>query len=684
MPDKELSDQLDDLFSDIEPDDIEPDAVRDEDIMPDLEARLEAELMEEEQDEAIEVLSTLLEPAPAATPESTVSEQVVAEQVELSPAEPGGEQRVAGEPAAPPSGIPAWDATIMEQRARILNVLLVTLTGISSVIIVTLVIFGLQDPTLWQGYVPFFAGWAALLGLTLARQADPMARAAILVVLAYLVGINTLLVDGPLGAGWLYLLIAPVLLSVLVGRQVGAYAAVFSFSMYVILLVAHQQGWVEPVDVLQDLTQWDRVVNVSATFGMLLVTATLVQWMFNATVTTALREAEEKHTAAVGAQQTMRERADELATANEMLQQRTLQLQTAAQVSQATTRLLDPDELVEQVVSLIRRQFGLYYVALFLVDERSIGARGGIVGEEWAVLRADAGEVVHPVLTPGYSLQVGGTSAVGRCMANAQPHIALDVEQTPLRADEALLPETRSHIALPLRSRGRVIGALDVQSAQANAFSDEDIAALQTMADQIATAIDNAQLFMALRERLEEMEADQRRQARGRWADFALQDVAPTYERAQPGIPSLDEALPLGVDEAMLVQDTVVRSDERGDSRQAALMTPIRLRDQVIGTLGLQEMSGRQWTSDEIALIEAVADQMALAIENARLIAETQRRAEREQALGQIGDLFNRSLDVETLLQTAVRELGQLLEVEEVAVQLQAPAIEGVASDESD
>jgi GAF domain-containing protein len=514
-----------------------------------------------------------------------------------------------------------------------------------------------------------------------------MARAAILVVLAYLVGINSLRVDGPLGAGWLYLLIAPILLSVLVGRQVGAYAAVFSFFIYVIMFFAHQQRLL-PTEgeerLIRDIRQWYQIVNLVATFGMLLVTATLVQWMFDTTVTTALREAEEKHTAAVDAQQTLRERADELTDANELLRQRTLQLQTAAQVSQATARLLDPDELVEQVVKLIRQQFDLYYVGLFLIDETDVGDRSGVIGEERAVLQADAGEVVHPVLTPGYSLQVGGVSAVGRCMADAQPHTAPDVGRAPLRTDEVLLPETRSHVALPLRSRGRVLGALDVQSVRADAFSDEDIAALQTMVDQIATAIDNAQLFVALRERLEEVEAGQRRQARGQWADLAHQETIPVYERAQPGMPSLRDVLPAGVDETLFVQDTITRSGEQDGSGQAALMTPIRLRDHVIGTLGLQEVSGKQWTSDEIALIEAVADQMALAIENARLIAETQRRAERERALGHIGDLFNRSLDIETLLQTAVRELGQLLEVDEVKVQLQAPDVEEAAAEDSD
>ena len=103
----------------------------------------------------------------------------------------------------------------------------------------------------------------------------------------------------------------------------------------------------------------------------------------------------------------------------------------------------------------------------------------------------------------------------------------------------------------------------------------------------------------------------------------------------------------------------------------------------MLGALGVHETDGqRAWTQDEIALVEAVADQMALAIENARLLDETQQRAEREQALSEVTTRFTRSLDIDTLLQTAVRELGQLLQADEISVYLGTPPADGVEETE--
>jgi GAF domain-containing protein len=136
-------------------------------------------------------------------------------------------------------------------------------------------------------------------------------------------------------------------------------------------------------------------------------------------------------------------------------------------------------------VNLIRDRFDFYYVGLFLLDETG----------RWAVLWAGTGQPGRQMLKQGHKLEVGGTSMVGWCTANAQARIALDVGEETVRFDNPLLPETRSEMALPLISRGRVIGALTVQSTEAQAFSEEDIAVLQTMADQIANAIENARLF---------------------------------------------------------------------------------------------------------------------------------------------------------------------------------------------
>ncbi len=172
-------------------------------------------------------------------------------------------------------------------------------------------------------------------------------------------------------------------------------------------------------------------------------------------------------------------------------ERRTVQLHTAAEVSRAASSILKVDELLSTTVDLIRDGFDLYYVGLFLVDE----------SRRNAVLRAGTGEAGRIMLARGHQLAVGGASMIGWCVENQEARIALDVGEEAVRFDNPVLPETHSELALPLVSRGQTLGAMTVQSAQASAFSQADVAVLQTMADQIAIAISNAQLFEQTQQR---------------------------------------------------------------------------------------------------------------------------------------------------------------------------------------
>ncbi|NIO71749.1 MAG: GAF domain-containing protein, partial [Anaerolineae bacterium] len=232
-----------------------------------------------------------------------------------------------------------------------------------------------------------------------------------------------------------------------------------------------------------------------------------------ATMTGQLRELME------GLEQRVAERTREL-------ERRAVQLATAAEVSRAATSVLDPDELMRQTVDLIRDRFGFYYVGLFLLDE----------AKRWAVLRAGTGEPGRQMLKAAHRLQVGGESMVGWCMANAQARIALDVGEEAVRFENPLLPNTRSEMALPLISRGQVIGALTVQSTEAGAFSDEDIAVLQTMADQLAVTIDNVNLFREVHSSLEEAQAIHRHYLREAWEGVTtLSEARLGYRYTEPG-----------------------------------------------------------------------------------------------------------------------------------------------------
>lgn len=174
--------------------------------------------------------------------------------------------------------------------------------------------------------------------------------------------------------------------------------------------------------------------------------------------------------------------------ANLKLDRRALQLQAAAEVSRATSSILDPNELIHQVVELTRERFGMYYVGLYLVD-RTGDTR------KWAVLRAATGEAGRQMVAQGRRIEVGGDSMVGWCIANRQYRLVEDVSEDAARLKNPLLPGTRSKLALPLISRGQAIGAMTIQSSQPAAFTEEDITTLQTMVDQLANAIENARLF---------------------------------------------------------------------------------------------------------------------------------------------------------------------------------------------
>ena len=295
------------------------------------------------------------------------------------------------------------------------------------------------------------------------------------------------------------------------------------------------------------------------------------------------------------------------------LERRTRYLAATAQVGRAVAVILETDQLIQDVVELIRVQFGLYYVGLFLLDE----------AEEWAVLQAGTGDAGRAMLARKHRIRVG-EGMIGWSVERGESRVALDVGEDAVRLATTELPETRSEAALPLRSRGRVLGALTVQHTQPGAFDEDTLVVLQTMADQVAVAISNAQLFQQVETAL----AAERR-VYGEISAEAWEELL----RARPGLGyRADEqgVSPVGMPGA-------VRESGRASSDGKELVLPIKLQDQVLGTFHAHKADdSEEWTEDEVALIETLNDQLSLALESARLYGETQRRAFRDRMLGEV------------------------------------------------
>ncbi len=313
---------------------------------------------------------------------------------------------------------------------------------------------------------------------------------------------------------------------------------------------------------------------------------------------------------------------------------RMVQLRTAAEISKTIGALTDPDELLQRVVDLIKERFDLYYVGVFLLDDP----------RQNAVLHSGTGEAGKNMIAAHHSLSIAGSSMIGWCITNRSPRIALDVGSEAVRFNNPHLPNTRSELALPLIIHDVVLGAMTVQSERSNAFDDNDIAILAGIADSVAIALENDRLYNETRERLEEVRMLNREYLQGAWAQTAEANGRLSYEYVAPGL-----------------------SDPTTEPKTVQI--PMILRDEVLGYVQL-EMDGKELTAEDQSFIESVTTQTAVALENARLLLETEQRAMQEQKLNELASRFSRALSIDEILRAAVQELGQLPAVAEASVQI--------------
>jgi GAF domain-containing protein len=248
------------------------------------------------------------------------------------------------------------------------------------------------------------------------------------------------------------------------------------------------------------------------------------------------------------------------------------------------------------------------------------------------------------MVNDGHHLPIGGSSMIGQTIALKVSRIALDVGAEPARFNNPYLPLTRSEMALPLISRERVLGAMTIQSIEPEAFDEDDILVLQGVADSLSTALENGRLYQQSQESLAEISALNRVFLEQQWSDAvdSLGELVYTYENP-------------------------ASADWVGSGYQTQI--PIVLRDQVLGQF-IIDTNTSSFSSEDIDFVEAISSQTALALDNARLLSESQRRASQEQKVNQVSATFSKSMNIEEILRTAVRELGHLPSVAEVSIRL--------------
>ncbi len=465
-------------------------------------------------------------------------------------------------------------------------------------------------------------------------------RAWTFVIITYALGLVNLLNTGIWGDGRVFFLALVIVASLLFSHRV-------SISIALVTLVTTAViGWlvlsgnyaitstaVQPSDLLTWVTEIGVLVMLDAIFilGLMLLQNGFAQAQQRSAQALTELEVERK---------SLEERV-ELRTHE--IQQVTNQLRIASSITRQISDIRDLSTILNTVVSLLADHFDLYHVGIFLLDDN----------QHYAVLQAASSVEGRKMIETGYRVEIGNEGVLTDVVKSKRSRIIEDAGAGPASLGSQRLPLSRSEISIPMLARERVIGVLDVQSDISGSIHPDFAESLQTVANQLATTIENTRLLNETEAIINQFEALTSLQSKEAWQNYLKRRTA-AYQYTPLGIRPLTDAAPV--------------------EKTKTLKLPLQLRGQEIGAINLRrKQDAPDWSQNERELAQDIAAQVALALENSRLLEETQDRAAREQIIGEITARLSRTMDIDTLLQTAARDFGALPEVAEVSVFLGKP-----------
>ena len=390
-----------------------------------------------------------------------------------------------------------------------------------------------------------------------------------------------------------------------------------------------------------------------------------------------------------------------LKVAEELAQRRASQLLTSAEIARDTSGTLDLDAMLSKAVNLVRDRFGFYHASIFLVDSLN----------EFAHLRESTGEAGAQLKSIGHKLAVGSQSIVGQTTSRGEAIVVNDVRKDPTYYPNPLLPDTHAELAIPLMVGGRVLGALDVQSDHTDAFSAEDISILRILADQLAVALTNADLFTRASEVLGRhrllhqitastsgaqdvnsafrMVVDALHQS---LKQHRISILAPTPQqtleiRASAGYPDESQIATLQVPfgegvvgtvatlhSPVRIKDTLVDTSyiALDSSVRSELAVPILYGEELMGVLNLESTSPASYDENDQEIMMTLGSNLGALVANIRLVSRIRLQVDRQRQLFEITSKIRRSVDLETILTTSATEIGKAVNARRAEIHISA------------
>ncbi|HPH94483.1 MAG TPA: GAF domain-containing protein [Anaerolineaceae bacterium] len=390
----------------------------------------------------------------------------------------------------------------------------------------------------------------------------------------------------------------------------------------------------------------------------------------------------------------------ELMKSQEVAQRRAAQLQTTAEIAKDVSESRQLDELLVRVVNLVKERFGFYHASIFLLDPLG----------EFAVLRESTGEAGRQMKQNRHKLGVGSKSMVGQATSRGEPVVANNVTDDPSHRPNPLLPDTRAELAIPLKSGDKIIGAVDVQSTQINAFMPDDIAILQVLADQVAVAVSNTSLYDNAQRHL----LQQRLLHEITTAASASQSVSDALKVIVDGLRTIlpeshigifllnpeTEMLELkawaGYERVANIEQTRVRlgqgiigstlserkvvwvKDTRTDPRYVALddnirseiAAPLFFGDEAIGVINVESYDLAAFGEEDRDMLGTLGGSMAAIVINARLLEQVRKQIERQYLLYEVTSRIRRATDINAILATSADEINKALGARRTSIEV--------------
>ncbi len=524
-------------------------------------------------------------------------------------------------------------------RERFILILL----QISCVLAIPMLVFSFPTASTSDKFL-FIGSYIGLVAITVLRS-PYLARVSTLLFILFAVGVNAILSWGPWADGNLFLLACVLLASLLLDRRVDIILLVVSVVFTILISVLQQTGVYQfsaPAVPSTMPIDWFTYCANLLVIGSVLIAA-IGQFK------TAFAQVIEAMQSAFGSLTAERVQLEEKVQARtEALEVRMGQLRTASAISKIMAEMQNISDLLDTVTKLTSEKFGYYHVGIYVLDEN----------KKIAFLQSASSTMGKQMIGQGIRVDFDKRNPINLVVGQNRHVISSDTDGVSFLRD-ANFPNTRSRMSLPLAVRGDILGVLDLHSDQVRTFSNQDAEILQTLADLVAISFDNARLINETRSLLIQLEMNTNIQTERTWKKLTSRQK-PAYQYTPAGV------------------RPIFSTGKRANDGEG-LNVPLVLHGQKVGMVKLRRKGEvTRWSERERVLVEKIADQIALALENSRLVDEAQKGAARDQMIANVSTQVRETLDIDAVVRTAARELRHAFDLKEAEILIGATQTEAI------